>query len=63
MDGNEHYLCGLGVPTFQCKRDNPYWRSLTQREFVDLYNKMPGKTVKNVDEILQRAIAEGIVEE
>ncbi len=62
-DGNEHYLCGLGVPAFQCKRDNPFWRPLTQREFVDLYNKMPGKTAKNVDEILQRAIAEGFVEE
>lgn len=62
-DGNEHYLCGLGVPDFQCKRDNPFWRPLTQREFVDLYNKMPGKTAKNVDEILQRAIAEGFVEE
>ena len=42
---------------------HPFWRPLTQREFVDLYNKMPGKTAKNVDEILQRAIAEGIVEE
>lgn len=62
-NGNERYVCGPGVTDFKCKRDNPFWRPLTQREFVDLYNKMPGKTVKNVDEILQRAIAEGIVEE
>ena len=62
-DGNEHYLCGLGVPDFQCKRDNPNWNPLTKRQFIELYKKMPNRTNISIGELLERAIIDGIVEE
>ena len=61
--GNEIYGCGIGVPDFQCKRDNPYWKPLTKQEFIELYKRMTGRTNISIGELLERAIIDGIVKE
>lgn len=60
---NEIYGCGIGVPDFQCKRDNPNWRPLTKQEFIELYKRMTGRTNISIGELLERAIIDGIVKE
>ena len=61
--GNEIYGCGMGVPDFQCKRDNPHWKPLTKQEFIELYKRMTGRTNISLGELLERAIIDGIVKE
>ena len=62
--GNEQYVCGPGVVEFKCKRDNPNWKPLTKQQFIELYNKMPiGERGGNIEELLKRAIIDGIVED
>lgn len=63
MNGNERYVCGPGVTDFKCKRDNPNWKPLTKRQFIELYKKMPNRTNISIGELLERAIIDGIVEE
>ena len=62
-NGNEMYICGLGVAEFKCKRDNPNWKPLTKQQFIELYKKMPERTNVSVGELLEKAIIDGIVEE
>ena len=63
-NGNEQYVCGPGVVEFKCKRDNPNWKPLTKQQFIELYNKMPiGERGGNIEELLKRAIIDGIVED
>lgn len=45
------------------KRDNPNWKPLTKRQFIELYKKMPNRTNISIGELLERAIIDGIVEE
>ena len=61
--GNEIYGCGMGVPDFQCKKDNTYWKPLTKQEFIELYKRMTGRTNISIGELLERAIIDGIVKE
>ena len=60
---NERYVCAPGVLEFKCKRDNPEWKPLTKRQFIELYSKMPNKTDISLGELLEKAIIDGIVEE
>lgn len=62
-NGNEEYVCGLGVADFGCKRDNPNWKPLTKQQFIKLYKQMPGRTNISIGELLEKAIIDGIVEE
>lgn len=63
-NGNERYVCGRGVAEFKCKRDNPHWKPLTRQQFVELYNKMSvGEREGNIEDLLERAIIDGIVED
>lgn len=61
-NGNERYVCGPGVTDFKCKRDNPNWKPLTKRQFIELYSKMPNKTDISIGELLEKAIIDGIME-
>lgn len=61
--GNERYVCGRGVLNFKCKRDNPNWKLLTKKQLIELYKQMPNKTDVSIEELLERAIIEGIVED
>lgn len=63
-NGNEIYVCGFGEETLKCKRDNPNWEPLTKQQFIELYNKMPiGGSGRSIEELLERAIIDGIVED
>lgn len=62
-NGNERYVCSLGAAEFKCKRDNPGWKPLTKRQFIELYSKIPNKTDISVGELLEKAIIDGIVED
>lgn len=62
-NGNEMYICGLGVADFKCKRDNPGCKPLTKEQFIELYKQMPNKTDVSVGELLEKAIIDGIVKE
>lgn len=61
-NGNEEYVCGLGVAEFKCKRDNPNWKPLTKQQLIELYKQMPDRTNISIGELLEGAIIDGIVE-
>lgn len=61
---NEIYACGLGVPDFKCKRDNPDFRQMTKSEFLKTYKQMPvyKRYGMGLSEVMEWAISIGLVE-
>lgn len=63
-NGNKIYVCGFDAESLKCKRDNPNWKPLTKQQFIELHNKMLicGRG-RSIEELLERAIIDGIVED
>lgn len=59
---NEHYIVMLGALDLKCKRDNPDFKPLTRHEFFEIYKKMKNRTSISITELLESAIAMGVVE-
>lgn len=61
-NGNEHYIIGMGVNSMKCKRDNPNYKPMTKKQFIELYKKMPNRTNISLMELLECARIKGMVE-
>lgn len=60
---SEDYFIGLGQNAFKCKRDNPDYKPMTKKQFIEIYKKMPNKTNISLGELLECARIDGMVEE
>lgn len=63
-NNNEIYGCGLGVPDYKCKRDNPNFKPMKKDEFLKIYKEIPiyMRSGTGLNDILEMAKIMGLVE-
>lgn len=62
VDDDEIYVCGVGVPSFRCKRDNPNFKPMTKEEFLKIGKFIPDGNF-SVEELIAYGISMGLVAE
>ncbi len=63
-DSRESYIIGRGVTPEKCKRDNPNFRPMTKREFIEAYKRIPRRTTDvSLKDLWESLRMEGLVED
>ena len=63
-DTVQNYCIGLGGNPLKCKRDNPNFKLMTKKQFMEIYKQMSGRTNNlSLMELYEQAKIDGMVED